>query len=108
MVRSSRILGILIVASLLITAALAACGAGSAEPTQAPSTAPTVAAPAADGAALLDERCSACHSAGVPKQLKMSRSDWDKTVSSMVGRGAKLTDAEKAVLLDYLAQTYGP
>jgi len=29
-------------------------------------------------------------------------------VTRMIGNGAQLTEAEKTVLVDYLAKTYGP
>jgi mono/diheme cytochrome c family protein len=60
-----------------------------------------------DGAALLDQRCSACHSPDRAKQAPRSKSDWEKTVTRMIGKGAQLNDAEKQTLVDYLAQTYG-
>jgi cytochrome c5 len=94
---------ILIVAVLVIIAVLAACNSGSSQPTQVP------AAPgAADGASLLETRCSVCHSADRPKQAKKTRDQWDQTVTRMMSKGAQLTDAEKSVLLDYLAKTYKP
>ena len=34
--------------------------------------------------------------------------EWEKTVTRMVGNGAQLTDAEKSVLVEYLAENYGP
>ncbi len=33
---------------------------------------------------------------------------WDQTVTLMIAKGAKLTDAEKTALVEYLAKTYGP
>lgn len=67
-----------------------------------------VAAPAPDGAKLLEERCSVCHKSDRPKSAKKSKADWEKTVTKMVGKGAKLSDAEKTALVDYLAKTYKP
>jgi hypothetical protein len=80
------------------------------QPTETPSpaTALPAEAPALDGATLLDTRCSVCHSADRPRQAKKTREQWDQTVTRMVGKGAQLTEAEKTVLLDYLAKTYGP
>lgn len=73
----------------------------AAAPTDAP------AAPALDGAALLEDRCSECHSANKVKQAPRSKSDWENTVNRMIQKGANLSDAEKQALVDYLAQTYG-
>ena len=103
---------LLIVIGLIAVVVLAACGSSSTQPTQAPpATQPTAAvtvAPALDGATLLETRCSVCHSADRPKQARMTQEQWDQTVTTMISHGAKLTDAEKTVLVDYLAKTYGP
>jgi cytochrome c5 len=95
---------------LVMMVVLVACNAGSSQPTQAPPVATTLPAekPAMDGATLLDTRCSTCHSTDRVKQAKKTRDQWDQTVTRMVGKGAQLTEAEKTVLLDYLAKTYGP
>lgn len=67
-----------------------------------------VAAAALDGAKLLEERCSVCHESGRPKAAKKSMADWDKTVSRMMGKGAKLSEPEKKALVEHLAKTYKP
>jgi cytochrome c5 len=103
---------------LLLTVILSACSTTSpatqpAEKPQQPAVAtavqPTIppAAPVIDGAALLEDRCSVCHSANKAKQAPRAKSDWEKTVSRMIVKGAQLNDAEKQALIDYLAQTYG-
>jgi len=63
---------------------------------------------AVDGAKLLDERCSVCHASSRPKAAKKSMEDWNKTVTRMIGKGAKLSEPEKQVLVEYLAKTYKP
>ena len=85
-----------IVAGLILMALLAACGSSPTE------------APAIDGATLLETRCSTCHSTDRATQLTKTADGWEETVTRMVGNGAELTDAEKAVLVEYLAQNYGP
>lgn len=65
------------------------------------------AAPVIDGAALLEDRCSECHSTNRVKQAPRSKSDWESNVTRMIQKGANLSDAEKQALVDYLAQTYG-
>jgi cytochrome c5 len=67
-----------------------------------------VAAPVIDAAKLLEERCSVCHKSDRPKAAKKSMADWDKTVTRMVGKGAKLSEPEKKSLVEYLAKTYKP
>lgn len=66
------------------------------------------AAAALDGAKLLEERCSVCHKSDRPKAAKKSMSDWDKTVSRMMGKGAKLSAVEKKALVEHLAKNYKP
>lgn len=63
--------------------------------------------PALDGAALLQDRCSECHSPDRVKQRPQTKDQWDRVVTNMIGRGAQLNEAEKQALVDYLAQTYG-
>ena len=100
----------LIVAGLVLVALLAACGGSTEGPTQAPApdTAVPEQAPAEDGEALLEARCSSCHSADRARQVTKTRDEWDQSVSRMIDKGAQLTDAEKTVLVDYLTDTYGP
>ncbi len=61
-----------------------------------------------DGAALLAERCSACHGINRVKQTRKTSEAWEKTVSRMMSKGARLTEDEKTVLLDYLSKNYAP
>ena len=101
---------ILIAAGLILMAVLAACGGSSEEPTQAPApdTAVPEQAPELDGEALLEDRCSTCHGADRARQVTKTRDGWDQSVSRMIDKGAQLTEAEKAFLVDYLTDTYGP
>lgn len=85
------------ISSCILSAAAVAAFAGSA-----------VAAPKLDAAKLLDERCSVCHKADRPKAAKKSMAEWDKTVTRMIGKGAKLSEPEKKALVDHLAKTYKP
>lgn len=61
-----------------------------------------------DGETLLEERCTQCHSLDRVKGLQKSGEEWEQTVLRMVGKGAELSEDEQAVLVDYLAETYGP
>jgi cytochrome c5 len=111
MSRSTKYLAVvtLIAIGLVLMAVLAACG-GSEEPTQVPTSEPESPAqlPADDGEALLEARCSECHSADRARQATKTRDEWDQSVSRMIDKGAQLTEAEKAVLVDYLTEAYGP
>ncbi len=68
----------------------------------APSPAPP------DGAALLQERCSVCHSLDRVRGARKGREAWEQTVDRMIRRGAQLNEEERAVLIAYLAREYGP
>ena len=103
---------------LLITMGmlLTACGSKAAStatqpssPAQQPANNPTIApASGGNGEALLNDRCTKCHSLDRVTSAKKSAGDWEKSVSRMVGKGAKLTSEEQKVLVDYLAKTYAP
>ena len=61
-----------------------------------------------DGASLLEKRCSVCHPSARPKAAKKTQSEWESTVSRMIGKGAQLNDVEKKALVEYLGKTYKP
>jgi len=73
-----------------------------------PTTEPTEGPSEPEGQVLLEERCSACHALARVENSQKTREEWATTVDRMVGYGAQLSDAERSVLLDYLAETYGP
>jgi cytochrome c5 len=99
---------IALAACLLAMALLVACSPRSSQPSSPAATALPAETSALSGAALLEERCSVCHSADRAKQAHKTSDEWDATVTRMIGKGAQLTNAEKKVLVDYLAATYGP
>lgn len=61
-----------------------------------------------DGASLLEARCSVCHPSERPKSKQKTPEQWEATVSRMMGKGAKLNEEEKQILVDYLSKTYKP
>ena len=61
-----------------------------------------------NGAALLEERCSGCHPSSLAKSKQKTPKQWQATVSRMKHKGARLTDDEMKVLVDYLSETYKP
>lgn len=107
---SKKTMVVLMSACIIMMAMFTACNAENPQPAKTQSTEVavpvTTETPAIDGAALLETRCSGCHSADRARKAKKTREGWDKTVSSMIRKGAALTDAEKAVLVDYLANNY--
>ena len=101
-----------------------ACGASApateapAAPTVAPASTPEPAtateSPAAteepaapeppfDGAALLQERCTVCHDLGRVEAANKTADEWRTTIGRMIGKGAKIDDAEKEALIEFLA-----
>lgn len=58
-----------------------------------------------DPRALFEETCSQCHSIDIPKGEKMSKADWLDIVSRMRSNGLSISDAEAAVIVDYLSVT---
>jgi len=86
---------------LLLGLLLASCS--SAQP---PTPTSTGASSAASGQALMQERCSVCHSVSRVTSAHKTSGAWKVTVDRMINKGAKLTPQEEQTLLDYLAQTY--
>jgi len=64
--------------------------------------------PADNGAELLEQRCSECHASTRAKKAEKTREQWEATVLRMMDKGAKLSEAEKKTLVDYLSATYKP
>ncbi len=88
-----------------------------AKPTTPPAPAPsatsalpakptTTPAQALDGKALMNERCTGCHSTERIQTAKKSKAEWETTVARMKAKGSKLNDAETTALIDFLAATY--
>ena len=88
---------------VLTVSVVSACGGAAPEPAQ-PDEQPV----SIDGETLLQERCAECHALSRATNARKSAEEWEGTVARMVGHGANLNDAEQSVLVDYLAQTYGP
>ena len=63
---------------------------------------------AQEGALLAQTRCVICHSEDLVAQQRLSRAQWNATVSKMVRWGAPLSASEQKVLVEYLATRYHP
>lgn len=59
------------------------------------------------GASLLDSKCGRCHPTGI-KNNHTTKEEWEQTVNRMIGKGAAVNTAEKAVLVDFLVKYYHP
>lgn len=90
----------LVVVVVVAVGVVSGCGGGQ--------EVPAVEEVAADGETLLEERCTECHGLDRTTSQEKTRAEWEETVSRMIDRGAELDEAEKTVLVDYLAETYGP
>jgi hypothetical protein len=101
--KSSKAVWGLVILVVLTVSVVSACGGATPEPAQ-PEEQPV----SIDAETLLQERCTECHALSRTTSAKKSADEWEGTVTRMVGHGANLNDEEQTVLVDYLAQTYGP
>jgi len=89
---------------ILLAVLIAGCSSGSAA--TATSSSSSSSSSTADGKTLLESRCAACHSVSRVTKMSGTADEWKSVVDNMINRGAQLTSAEEAVLVDYLAATY--
>ena len=54
------------------------------------------------GRAVFAQICGSCHGLEKPEKKNMDRPAWDELIRSMEAKGAKLTEAERELILDYL------
>jgi len=57
----------------------------------------------ADGAALVQRRCTICHPIERIDTAELDKSGWESTVDLMIDKGATLNDAERTAVIDYLS-----
>lgn len=107
---TTRIIALLLL--LAVAVALVACGGTEDSTTNGSSTNGDAVAPGdtdgggsstTDGATLLEERCTVCHTTDRILGASKDPAGWQSTIERMVGKGAKLTAEEQAVLAEYLA-----
>jgi cytochrome c5 len=120
--RTKAIVCGLIIALVVVTGLVSACGGPAStetvEPTQEEQPTavpeepeeeePTAQPSSGDGAALLEERCTVCHGLERANQAQKTGQEWEQTVTRMIGHGAELAEDEQATLIEYLTATYGP
>jgi cytochrome c len=58
------------------------------------------------GSTLTENKCRICHELQHIRRSPLSRGEWEDNVRNMRERGAPLTDAEAAAVVDYLATYY--
>jgi len=59
-------------------------------------------ASAKTGWALMQEKCTICHTIDVVDAARLDWAGWEKAVNHMVENGAQLADTEKTAVLEYL------
>ncbi len=67
----------------------------------------TAPVPDADGEAIFTRACLSCHGRDLTEQQRLSSTGWTREVEKMMRWGARVSDAEKAVLVAYLAARHG-
>jgi cytochrome c2 len=83
---------------LFVGTFLVSCGSNA-----APTTSP---GGASDGKALMQERCTVCHSTDRITTTHKTADQWTSTVTRMISHGAQLNTQEQQTLITYLAATY--
>jgi glucose dehydrogenase len=64
--------------------------------------------PAGGAKALVERTCgSGCHSIEVVTSQRMNEQEWSGVVGNMVARGAKASDADAKIIVEYLVKTLG-
>jgi cytochrome c1 len=63
--------------------------------------------PEGRGKPVVESRCYACHSADLLMQQRLTEKQWTAAVEKMIRWGAPVTDAEKPVIIEYLAKRFG-
>ncbi|WP_119065384.1 hypothetical protein [Aggregatilinea lenta] len=59
-----------------------------------------------DGNALVDERCTTCHTRERIDAQDKDEAGWTETVDRMISYGAELDSAERQAVIDYLVETH--
>jgi cytochrome c5 len=60
------------------------------------------------GERLVNVSCTGCHNVRTIQTSAKNHEEWNQTVQDMLQKGADVGDADIPVLVDYLAQNYGP
>jgi cytochrome c-type biogenesis protein CcmH/NrfF len=92
----------IIILTLFTLLFVTACSTSPATATTSSSTATSN-----EGAALVQERCTVCHSLSRVENARFTASDWKSVVDQMIARGARLTPDEETVVVSWLAANYG-
>jgi cytochrome c5 len=98
------------VATVVLMACACAATPANAPSSPAPTSAPPPVTPAVPAAApgqqILEAQCQTCHDLGVITVTQRRPGDWPEILQRMQGYGASVSQADQAVLLDYLVKTH--
>jgi hypothetical protein len=92
--KRSLFFGFLFVVILMVL--VSACSSGGSTPTTPANLT------SAQVKAMIDEKCSVCHSVQIVYDANYSQSQWSSIFDRMIGQGAKVSTEEKAVMIDWL------
>ncbi|MEI6419196.1 MAG: cytochrome c [Sphingomonadales bacterium] len=89
---------------LVAALALALLQAGAA----APDAIDLTPLPPGPGRELVGAKCSSCHNLAIVAGQRRDRVAWEQTIDQMMGRGAEISDADFAVIANYLGSNLAP
>jgi len=69
---------------------------------------PVEASESDEGARLVETRCTECHALSTVTNASYDQAGWEDNVARMIAYGARLNDAERVLVVQYLAENYGP
>jgi len=58
--------------------------------------------------ALFLDACTACHTLERVRQQRLGKEEWRRLIAGMLSEGVPLTDDEVSMLVEYLAENFGP
>jgi mono/diheme cytochrome c family protein len=102
--KNKRIISFISLLLVLVFAGMLLASCKSNSTPAAAATSPSVSV--SDGQALMQARCSVCHSANRVTSAHKTTDQWKTTVDRMIANGAKLSAQEEQTLIDYLAANY--
>jgi hypothetical protein len=103
--RAAAAIGVLVGAALLLGQA----GPGGAKEGALPALGTELGElPAGPMKPLADQACLHCHSADMIRQQKLNEKQWTAEITKMVGWGAAVPEDQRAALIAYLLEHFGP
>ncbi|HEY4230301.1 MAG TPA: cytochrome c [Thermoanaerobaculia bacterium] len=104
-----RTAGVAIVALVLVGAALALLGQSASGPEPLPVIGTQLGElPAGPMKAVADQACLRCHSADMIRQQRLTEKQWTAELTKMSGWGALVPEDQKAALIAYFVEHFGP